>query len=187
MCHGGLMQISIRMQSGGMCRLTSFLTVLDVRPFNRILVTEFKTLWPFEKLSELNEEVFSAEDLLQAQEHLSNVLRRNCYWQWRKDRAVLLRDLPDHKESIHVISKRGSDVEKPFNLLQRILVFFRSQSKGSVFVTVTPMFGLVKVLFGPSVVFVLGGPGAGKGTQCTKIAVREPRLRCYQWVRVMPA
>ena len=52
------------------------------------------------------------------------MLRRNCYWQWRKDRAVLLRDLPDHKESIHVISKRGSDVEKPFNLLQRILVFF---------------------------------------------------------------
>ncbi|CAK9114394.1 unnamed protein product [Durusdinium trenchii] len=28
----------------------------------------------------------------------------------------------------------------------------------------------VQVLFGPSVVFVLGGPGAGKGTQCTKIA-----------------
>ncbi|CAJ1462115.1 unnamed protein product, partial [Effrenium voratum] len=28
----------------------------------------------------------------------------------------------------------------------------------------------VQALFGPSVVFVLGGPGAGKGTQCTKIA-----------------
>ncbi|CAJ1438493.1 unnamed protein product [Effrenium voratum] len=27
-----------------------------------------------------------------------------------------------------------------------------------------------QALFGPSVVFVLGGPGAGKGTQCTKIA-----------------
>ncbi|CAE7221606.1 cmpk, partial [Symbiodinium sp. KB8] len=28
----------------------------------------------------------------------------------------------------------------------------------------------VQALFGPSVVFVLGGPGSGKGTQCTKIA-----------------
>jgi len=28
----------------------------------------------------------------------------------------------------------------------------------------------VQVLFGPSVVFVLGGPGAGKGTQCSRIA-----------------
>lgn len=30
---------------------------------------------------------------------------------------------------------------------------------------------IVQVLFGPSVVFVLGGPGAGKGTQCSRIAV----------------
>jgi hypothetical protein len=32
-----------------------------------------------------------------------------------------------------------------------------------------------QVLFGPSVVFVLGGPGAGKGTQCTRIAAGAPR------------
>eukprot|EP00435_Cladocopium_sp_Y103_P013950 s2680_g3.t1 len=32
-----------------------------------------------------------------------------------------------------------------------------------------------RVLFGPSVVFVLGGPGAGKGTQCTRIAAGAPR------------
>lgn len=29
-----------------------------------------------------------------------------------------------------------------------------------------------EALFGPKVVFVLGGPGAGKGTQCAKIAER---------------
>ena len=36
-----------------------------------------------------------------------------------------------------------------------------------------------QALFGPSVVFVLGGPGAGKGTQCTKIAAarRKPCAR----------
>ena len=38
-----------------------------------------------------------------------------------------------------------------------------------------------QVLFGPSVVFVLGGPGAGKGTQCSRIAVGSHGARRERW------
>ncbi|KAM3603778.1 uncharacterized protein V6R79_001964 [Siganus canaliculatus] len=40
---------------------------------------------------------------------------------------------------------------------------------GSVFQRVPSLFDRVSLMMKPQVVFVLGGPGAGKGTQCVKI------------------
>lgn len=49
-----------------------------------------------------------------------------------------------------------------------------SRLVGNVCQKVPSLFYRVSMVMKPQVVFVLGGPGAGKGTQCSKIvAVRE--------------
>mmetsp|Transcript_31617 Transcript_31617/g.57502 ORF Transcript_31617/g.57502 Transcript_31617/m.57502 type:complete len:1768 (+) Transcript_31617:51-5354(+) len=64
-----------------------------------------------------------------------------------------------HKESMPVVEKFASEGK-----VRRIDA---ETSKEEVWKS-------VQSLFGPSVVFVLGGPGAGKGTQCAKIQEKFP-------------
>ena len=39
--------------------------------------------------------------------------------------------------------------------------------------------GLVEVKRKPQVIFVMGGPGAGKGTQCGKLIAKYPQLDSF--------
>jgi len=68
--------------------------------------------------------------------------------------SIRKRFITFHKESMPVVEKFKAD-----GLLQQIDA---EKTTEQVWVD-------VQNLFGPSVVFVLGGPGAGKGTQCTRI------------------